>query len=147
MHNAGKNSLKLDVSGFEEYIQKLEKLEADLKPIVSDALNQAGETITDDTFDAVSDSNLPRGGEYSTGETERSIIKNPRVKWSGTTAEIGVGFDFNKPGAGGYLITGTPRMAPDKALNKIYKSKKYMKDVQKDMIDIFQDEISRRMGG
>lgn len=143
----GKNLLKLDVSGFEEYIQKLEKLEADVKPIVEDALNQAGETITDDTFDAVSDSNLPRGGEYSTGETERSIIKNPRVKWAGTTAEIGVGFDFNKPGAGGYLITGTPRMAPDKALNKIYKSKKYMKDIQKDMIDIFQDEISRRMGG
>lgn len=143
----GKNLLKLDVSGFEEYIQKLEKLEADLKPIVSDALNQAGETITDDTFDAVSDSNLPRGGEYSTGKTKESIIKNPRVKWSGTTAEIGVGFDFGKPGAGGYLITGTPRMAPDKALNKIYKSKKYMKDIQKDMIDIFQDEISRRMGG
>lgn len=143
----GKNLLKLDVSGFEEYIQKLEKLEADIKPIVSDALNQAGETITDDTFDAVSDSNLPRGGEYSTGKTKESIIKNPRIKWSGTTAEIGVGFDFNKPGAGGYLITGTPRMAPDKALNRIYKSKKYMKDVQKDMIDIFQDEISRRMGG
>lgn len=143
----GKNLLKLDVSGFEEYIQKLEKLEADLKSIVSDALNQAGETITDDTFDAVSDSNLPRGGEYSTGKTKESIIKNPRIKWSGTTAEIGVGFDFNKPGAGGYLITGTPRMAPDKALNKIYKSKKYMKDIQKDMIDIFQDEISRRMGG
>ena len=143
----GKNLLKLDVSGFEEYIQKLEKLEADLKPIVSDALNQAGETITDDTFDAVSDSNLPRGGEYSTGKTRESIIKNPRVKWSGITAEIGVGFDFAKPGAGGYLITGTPRMAPDKALNRIYKSKKYMKDIQKDMIDIFQDEISHRMGG
>ena len=143
----GKNLLKLDVSGFEEYIQKLEKLEADIKPIVSDALNQAGETITDDTFDAVSDSNLPRGGEYSNGKTEESIIKNPRVKWSGTMAEIGVGFDFSKPGAGGYLITGTPRMAPDKALNRIYKSKKYMKDIQKDMINIFQDEISRRMGG
>ena len=143
----GKNLLKLDVSGFEEYIQKLEKLEADIKPIVSDALNQAGETVTDDTFDAVSDSNLPRGGEYSTGKTRESIIKNPRVKCSGTTAEIGVGFDFNKPGAGGYLITGTPRMAPEKALNRIYKSKKYMKDIQKDMIDIFQDEISRRMGG
>ena len=143
----GKNLLKLDVSGFEAYIQKLEKLEADIKPIVSDALNQAGETITDDTFDAVSDSNLPRGGEYSTGKTKESIIKNPRVKWSGTMAEIGVGFDFSKPGAGGYLITGTPRMAPDKALNRIYKSKKYMKDIQKDMINIFQDEISRRMGG
>ena len=143
----GKNLLKLDVSGFEEYIQKLEKLEADVKPIVEDALNQAGETITDDTFDGVSKSNLPRGGEYCTGETERSTIKNPRVKWAGTTADIGGGCDFNKPGAGGYLITGTPRMAADEALNKIYKSKKYMKDIQKDMIDIFQDEISRRMGG
>jgi hypothetical protein len=69
-----------------------------------------------------------------------------KLVWSGSIAEIGVGFDFDKPGAGGFLITGTPRMAPDKALNKIYKSKKYMKDVQQEMIEVFQKEIIARMG-
>lgn len=143
----GRNLLKLDTSGFEDYIAQLEKLEADVKPIVEDALNKAGETITKDTIDAVAEPNLPRGGKYSTGETKESIITNPKVKWSGSIAEIGVGFDFTKPGAGGFLITGTPRMAPDKPLNKIYKSKKYMKDIQEDMTEIFQKEINRRMGG
>ena len=38
-------------------------------------------------------------------------------------------------------------MRPDKPLNQIYKSKKYMNDIRKDMVDIFNDEIKRRMGG
>lgn len=143
----GRNLLKLDTRGFEDYIAQLEKLEADVKPIVEDALNKAGETVTKDTIDAVAEPNLPRGGKYSTGDTRKSILENPKVNWSGSIAEIGVGFDFTKPGAGGFLITGTPRMAPDKALNKIYKSKKYMKDIQKDMVEVFQKQINRRMGG
>jgi hypothetical protein len=143
----GRNVLKLDVKGFDEYAEKLDSLGADLKTIFTDALEQAGETITEDTIDAMADANLPRGGEYSTGETKASIIKNPHVEWAGTIGSIGVGFDFGKPGAGGYLITGTPRMRPDKPLNQIYKSKKYMSDIRKDMVDIFNDEIKRRMGG
>lgn len=142
----GKNLLRLDTSGLEEYIAKLEKLEADVKPIVTEALNKAGVKITSDTTNAVAEPNLPRGGKYFTGETKASIIQNPQASWSGSIAEIGVGFDFDKPGAGGFLITGTPRMAPDKALNKIYKSKKYMKDVQQEMIEVFQKEIIARMG-
>lgn len=143
----GKNLLRLDTSGFEEYVAKLEKLEADVKPIVTEALNKAGVKITSDTTNAVAEPDLPRGGKYSTGETKASIIQNPQTTWSGSIAEIGVGFDFDKPGAGGFLITGTPRMAPDKALNKIYKSKKYMKDVQQEMGETFQKEVIKRMGG
>lgn len=142
----GKNLLRLETGGFEEYIAKLEKLEADIKPVVDQALNKAGVKITNDTLNAVAEPNLPRGGKYSSGETKESVVHNPQVKWTGSIAEIGVGFDFDKPGAGGFLITGTPRMAPDKALNKIYKSKKYMKDVQQEMIEVFQKEIIARMG-
>lgn len=143
----GKNLLKLETSGFDEYIAKLEKLEADIKPVVTEALNKAGTKVTNDTLKAISEPNLPRGGKYSSGETKESVIASPQTKWSGSIAEIGVGFDFDKPGAGGFLITGTPRMAPDKALNKIYKSKKYMKDVQQEMSEVFQKEIISRMGG
>lgn len=141
------NTIKLNAKGFEEYAEKLEKLGADLKPIFTDVLMQAAETITEDTVDAMNPHNLPRGGKYSHGNTEKSIIKNPQVAWTGTVGEVNVGFDFSKPEAGGYLITGTPRMKPNKALNKIYKSKKYMSDIRKDMIAIFEDEIARRMGG
>lgn len=143
----GKNLLKLEIGGFEEYIAKLEDLEADIKPIVTEALNKAGEKVTSDTIAAVSESNLPRGGKYSSGETKKSILQNPQTSWSGYIAEIGVGFDFSRPGAGGFLITGTPRIPPDKALKKIYKGKKYMKDVQQGMCETFQKEIAKRMGG
>lgn len=143
----GKNTLRLDVRGFEEYLHKLEDLEADLKPIVADALEQAAETIEYDTIDAVAKEYLPAGGEYSLGDTEASIVRNAKVKWSGTTAEINVGFDYSKPGAGGLLITGTPRMRPDTELNKMYKGKRYMKQIQNDMAEVFKSEIEKRMGG
>lgn len=143
----GRNILKLETKGFNEYAEKLDRLGADLKAIFTDALEQAAEIITDDTMEAMADQYMPAQGKYSQGDTKKSILKNPKVTWSGSIGEIGVGFDFDKPGAGGYLITGTPKMRPNKELNRIYKSKRYMNDIKKDMIDVFDDEIQRRMGG
>lgn len=143
----GRNVLKLETKAFEEYGVKLDRLGADLKKIFTDALEQAGETIGEDTLDAVAEGNLPAGGHYSTGETKEAVITNPAVKWDGMIGSIGVGFDFGKTGAGSYLITGTPRMKPDKALKQMYKGKRYMREIQKSMIEIFNDEIERRMGG
>lgn len=143
----GRTVLKLETKGFIQYGEKLDRLGADLKAIFTDALEQAGETIGEDTLDAITEGNLPAGGKYSTGDTEASVVRSPRVEWEGTTGSIGVGFDFGKPGSGGFLITGTPRMRPDKALNQMYKGKRYMKKIQQDMVDVFNDEIQRRMGG
>lgn len=142
-----KNTIQLSTKGFEEYIEKLDGLNADLQSIITDALEQAAETVQDDTLDALDKENLPAKGEYSQGDTEDSVIRNPKVKWSGTVAEIPVGFDFTKPGAGGLLISGTPRMQPATELNRIYRGKKYMRQIHNDMVDVFQDEIDRRMGG
>lgn len=141
-----KNEIKLTTTAFQEYIEKLDKLGADLKSILTDALEQAAETVQYDTEDAVQKSGLPAKGKYSKGDTEKSIIKDAKVKWSGEIAEIDVGFDYNKPGAGGLLISGTPKMKPATQLNRMYTGKKYMKQIQQDMADIFQDEIDRRMG-
>lgn len=143
----GRNTLKLQLDGFNELLTKLDRLGGDLKPVIEDALTQAGETITEDTLEALGDSNLPAGGKYSTGDTDSSVVRNPRVEWEGTTASIGVGFDFGKPGAGGYLISGTPKMKPDYALQAIYKKKKYMTNLQNDMKDIVNDAIIEKMEG
>lgn len=144
-----RNTLKLQLSGFEELLTKLDKLGGDLKKVTTNALEQAGETIEWDTKEAVQKPNLPAKGKYSSKrkDTEKSIVENPKVVWSGTQAEINVGFDYGKPGAGGFLITGTPRMKPDYALQKIYKRKAYMSQIQKDMSEIVNDAIVDRMGG
>lgn len=145
----GRNTLKLQLTGFNELLTKLDRLGGDLKPVIEDALTQAGETITEDTLEALGDSNLPAGGKYhgKNRNTENSAVRNPRVEWEGMTASIGVGFDFGKPGAGGYLISGTPKMKPDYALQAIYKKKKYMTNLQNDMKDIVNDAIIEKMEG
>jgi len=143
----GRNTLKLDTTGFEEMIRHLQELNGEVQKAVTDALQQAAETITDDTRDAVTAGNLPAGGKYSTGATAASIV-TPRVIWiGGTQAEVGVGFDYSRPGAGGFLISGTPRMKPDAELQRIYKRKKYMRDIQQDMTDVVQDYIVDALRG
>lgn len=145
----GKNILKLDTSSFTDFAEKLDALEADLKSIFTKALTEAGQKITTDTEEGMKDENLPAHGAYHHDgrPTEKSIIQNPQVKWSGMMGEMGVGFDFGKPGAGGYLITGTPKMKPDRKLNEIYKSKRYMVEIKKGMVQIFNEEIKKHMGG
>ena len=144
---AKRTTLNLDMKNIEQLILKLDELEGDVKSAVEDALIQAAETITEDTIDAVHKSNLPAGGKYSDGDTEDSIVKNPKVIWEGTKASVAIGFDYDKPGAGGYLITGTPRMKPDYELQKIYTGKRYMTNIRNDMEAVMQDYINEKMGG
>jgi hypothetical protein len=143
---AKRNTLRLDTSGFEELIVKLEGLNGDVKSAVTDALMQAAETVHDDTVDALADEYLPRQGDYSTGRTKTTVAE-PEVKWSGTIAEAPVGFDYGEKGAGGFLISGTPRMQPNRKLEQIYTRKKYMRALQEDMQEVVTDYIKEKMEG
>ena len=144
---ARKSSLSIDFSNFSDYADRLDQLGADLKEIFADAMEQAAETVQDDTIEAMSAANLPAGGRYSRGDTEASIIRNAKVSWSGNVGEIGLGFDKTKRGAGGFLITGTPKMRPNYALENIFGRKKYENQIKSDIEEVLQDEIDQRMGG
>lgn len=151
----GRNTLKLDLSGFNELVIKLESLQGDVNQMVKDALEKAGEKIERDTLAAIQRQNLPAKGKFSQGDTEKSVVQNPSVTWSGTTAEINVGFDYSKHGAGGYLIKGyfqdyhgTPRvMKPDMVLKKMYTGKKYMRDIQNELLKTASEAIAQKMEG
>ena len=145
MAKKNRNTLTLITKGFDEYIIKLRELEREVQPIVEKALDKGAKMITEDTFNALEDSYLPAQGEYSTGETLDSLILDPRTKWSGMMAEMNVGFDITKPGAGGLLITGTPKMAPDRELNRIYRDRKYANSVKKEMRKVVNEELEKRM--
>lgn len=143
---AKRNTLRLDTSGFEELIVKLDELQGDVKAAVNDAILQAAETVHDDTVDALADEYMPHQGVYSTGQTKTTVAK-PEVKWSGTLAEAPVGFDYGEKGAGGFLISGTPRMQPNRQLEQIYTRKKYMRKLQEDMQEVIGDYIIEKMEG
>ena len=141
-----KNILRLDTSGIEELVAKLNKVaKEDTKQAVEEALTKAGKKVTDDTIRGLDKSNLPAGGKYSKGTTRQSVIQYPKVEWHANTAQIGVGFDFDLPGAGGYLITGTPKMKPDALLHRIYKERSYMKEIDEDMQKVINEHIQRAL--
>lgn len=140
-----RNTLKFETPPLERMIKRLEELGGDVKKATADALQQAAEKIRDDTLDALNPANLPAHGQYSTGATRKSVAEVEPVKWEGTVASVPVGFDFSKPGAGGYLISGTPRMRPDPVLHKMYKQKKYMEGVQDGMSSVVFGYIMERM--
>lgn len=136
-----------DTKGFEDLAVRFDELGGDLQAFFTDQLEQIGETVGEDTLEAVRASNLPAGGKYSKGDTAKSIIQNPKVSWTGNIGSLPIGFDYAKPGAGGFLITGTPRMKPDYKLETIYARKKYCAGLMKEVSDALTEEIGRRMKG
>lgn len=142
---AGRRIFYGELTGFDNYLEKLRELDADLKPIVANALEQAADDPTADTIDAMKDRYMPAKGKYSSGQTKETVIKNPKVSWSATIASIGIGFDRTKPGVGTLLITGTPRMKPNKKLEQIYNRKKTIKEFNKTIGEILADAIIERM--
>lgn len=153
----------INLKEFNELLTELDGLGGEMKPVVTEALEAAAKTVEQDTIKAMAKSNLPAGGKYSRNpsQTMQSIVKNARVEWSGTIAEIGLGFDFDKPGAGGFLITGyyrsseingTARMAPNVELQRIYGGwakahNRYKKEIQEEMAKAVKKAIDKKLGG
>lgn len=137
--------LSIDFSCFEEFAEELDNLGADLKAILTDVMEQEAETVAEDTKEAVAKANLPAHGAYSNGDTEKTIVMSPKVEWSGELGEIGLGFDKTKPGAGGFLITGTPKMQPDYKLQDIYARKSYASKMTRDIMEYLSAEIDDHM--
>ena len=143
---ARKSAISIDFGVFEDLAAQLEKLGANMQETFSEVMEKEGKKVADDTKAAMAKSNLPAGGKFSQGETEKTIIMNPKVEWSGSLGEMGLGFDKTQPGAGGFLITGTPKMKPDYALEKIYGQKRYESNMKKEMMQGLQKEIDKRLG-
>lgn len=121
---ARKRKLSIDFAGLEELAERLNELGGNLENIIGGAMEKAGEQVQADTLKAIDAPNLPAKGKYSHGETRNSVVKDVHVRWGGSVGEMPLGFDKTQEGAGGWLITGTPKMQPDRALAAIYSDKK-----------------------
>ena len=140
--------LAIDFSNFDAYAEKLDKLGANLEKVVSDAMEHAADKVQNDVEKALEPQHLPAKGKYRSNarETEHAVIKNKKPERRGSVLEVPLGFDKTKPGAGGFLITGTPKMQPDKALASIFQSKGYAKEITRQIEDDLQKEIDKQMG-
>ena len=150
-----KASLTIQSGQIKSLLEQYERLGGKIEDVVVREMQKLGNEFSEDTFKAVQKPNLPRGGKFSHGDTEKSVVRNPKVVKSGMEVSIGVGFDFEKEGAGGYLIKGyyqnyhgTPRvMRPVEQLNKMYATKDYRRKQQGIMMEDVRQEIIRLAEG
>lgn len=136
-----KNKISLDFKNFEEYAERLDKLGGNLREAIEKALQESADLINQQL-----ESDMPK--HHRTGRTQRSILSNGRVEWSGTIAEIKVGFSISNGGFPSiFLMYGTPRMDKDQKLyNDVYgaATKRKVREIQE---KVFADAIRRVMGG
>lgn len=100
----------VEFAGFDEVLKKLNKLGADTKQITEDALQKSFDIVTKKAEAAIAAPNLPKGGKFSHGGTERSLTRTLEVTWTGTEAVAPVGFNAKKGGLPSiFMIKGSPR--------------------------------------
>lgn len=129
--------LRLEFAGFEEMAERLDKLGGDLKKTTEKALIETHKLLTPKVEEAFRKHDV----KYS-HDTMKSLKKDPKVEWNGSTAEIGVGFKISEGGFPSiFIMYGTPRMQPDKKVyNSIYGNKKKVRELQE---GIFAEEIAK----
>ena len=103
------NSLKLDLKGFEAYLDMMRKLGEDVELLTETVLLDSAEIVNDELHNQMRKHRL-------TGKTELSI-REPKVTWKGDAASIKVGFDIKKGGEPAiYLEYGRPTQKPTPVL-------------------------------
>lgn len=124
--------IEMQFDGFNDVIRQLEQLEVDVHETVTNALQEAGQYVTEQARAAIQP-------HRRTGKTEESLIENPPVEWTGTQAAVNVGFDINNGGLPSiFLMYGTPRMKKDiKLYNAVYgaETKKKIEQIERDALD------------
>lgn len=130
--------IEMQFDGFTDVIHQLEQLEVDVRETVTDALQEAGQLVTEQARAAIQP-------HRRTGKTEESLIENPPIEWTGTEASVNVGFDINKGGMPsiylmhGTKVHGTPRVKKDVKLYNAF----YGAETQKKIEQIERDALNR----
>lgn len=131
------NKTRIEFEGFDEVLDRLKKLDGDIKGTTEKALKETHKVITANAKNAIIPHRL-------TGETEKSLVENPKVEWVGTEASIKTGFNIKDGGlASIFLMYGTPRMDKDQKLYNAFFGSRTKKEIMKIQEDIFYEEIRR----
>lgn len=135
-----KNKISIDYSFLGKLLDNLEEAGASIKEVTETALKAGKEIVNKEAEAAMTN-------HKRTGRTADSIDKSDKVEWSGSTAEIDVGFHIRQGGLPSiFLMYGTPRMQPDRRLyNSIYGSSinKKVQEVQQKALE----ELTKKMAG
>ena len=117
------NKITVDFNGYDVIKKQLDALGGDAtKRAIESALKASQQVVAQQVSTALKP-------HYNSGDTEKSIIMNSTVEWTGDAAQIAVGFDINGGGLPsiflmyGTKLHGQPHIEPDRNLyNAVYGS-------------------------
>lgn len=138
-----------DFSALQKYGERLEELGGTdaLKRAAQAGLIAAKQEINKTVAAAMSTSNLPAGGKYSTGETLESLDRSMAVAWSGNIAYLPLGFNWADSGITSFLLLhGTPKMKPVAGLAEALSGKSARTKARKAQEEAMR-KIIERLGG
>ena len=137
----------IDFDGVDQYLQKLKSFEGAAEKAAENALIETQRIVADKAEQAMQSHN-------DTGKTSNQIIRDGDVIWTGSTAEISVGFKISDGGGlpglpsiflmYGTTVYGQPNIAPDANLyNAVYgkEVKKEAREAQKAAFDAVVKEV------
>ncbi len=132
--------IRMEFEGFEEVIQRLSKLEGNIKKTTESALKSTHKLVTKQAEEAI------KPHKY-TGLTEQSLVRKAKIEWEGSVASVSTGFSIRKGGlASIMLMYGTPRMRKDQKLYNAFFGRKTKQQIKEFQEDAYYQEI-RRLNG
>lgn len=140
-----KKKFEIDFEGWEDLADQFRNLGGDTKQLTEKVLKATHEYITPKVQDKIQKSNLPAQGKYSKGDTEKQVIKDANIEWTGTGATVDVGFSLDESIVPIFLIYGTPTMNEVKGLKGAIYGTQTKNEVAEIQENIFVEEIQRRL--
>lgn len=130
------NKLYCKFDGFDVLAEQLDEISHDIKPAVTDCLQEAHHVVTTSAQQAIKKHHL-------TGATEASLVRASKVIWNGNVAESDVGFRIRQGGLPSiFLMYGTPRIKKDQQLYNAFYGKKTRTEIEQKQRDIMIKNIS-----
>lgn len=139
--------LDMDLSGLNEVLEQLNKMGEDAQKAAEEATREAFKIITRRAENAIQKPNLPAQGRYSHGRSEKSLVKEPKFKWSGTAVSVDVGFNIKHGGLPTiFMMYGTPRYMKVQALYDAFYGEQTQTEIYRAVEKILTDKLQGGLG-
>lgn len=132
--------IKFEGNVFAGMLEKLDKLGGDVDKAIEKSLEASAEIVQKGIEKEMEK-------HRRTGQTESKILKNEKVKKSGSIRVIRVGFELPNGLTSIFLMYGTPRIPPDKKLYNAIYGTKVKKEIREKQNEIINEAVKKRMEG
>lgn len=125
--------MSITFDGFSDLAADIDRAGGDLHAAVDEALTATGNYIQQQVTAAAAPYATKGRKGYAKGDMYDAIKQDPPVTWSGSVAEVSVGFSLKEKGGWHsiFIMYGTPRIAKDQKIYNAIKGTKTKQEVEK----------------